>query len=791
MNAMQGNQPGGLVVDTSGSTVAGVRMDASKAYAGIPELLRKVIDENDALAWNEIKQRIDFIVTHLDFAFGALDRETGFIAEVRAQVKKGKKLLFKPNLVSPTVVDPDTHGEGTGSPICTEWAVIAALMRWFHDRLEIPYSGMAVGEASTTTFFLAHLYGKSLGKPLPTEAVFEGKMGDFNGGWTFWHVRRYLAEGLPASSEEDPMKGYEDSIAGRHIPPGRTEGRLMVYDLNKVQEDPTRGRTVPVPDGAIYREITLNKAIIGGDPNDPGDMKDYPGCVLVNVPKLKIHAQDLITSAIKNMGIGLYPTQCAHGTGRDDTNWKYSCPPTQIPSYKGKLPHSPWVLEMDDETNLPKRDGHGRYIGTKTAGFSGTQSDIVRAVQNQGVFMLHVVDAIDTINISHNPDGQSTRNPEGYLWTSLDCVAVDLLCARTCFKTLPMAEAFRLKEENGWPTEFVRHVPVAKVDGANIVTGESLDSPLFRYDLYRYAESRGVGRQAYHVAGWDAVTETPLASLDGHLGRIEDGKFVELMTKTMYYNPLTFLHDMQKTVLSYAKASDERTGTSLYRELMETYDENGDGVIDYDEKGRGGLDTAQFGTLGKTLHMQATDPYGTLKGPFLETVFFIRNADSKLNAHGHDFAKGMALVTKANVAFNLSRSEIVTPDPFVPGMSFGKGMWPSWRTVEHLMTLGALYGLGAPGEIDLGSLYGKAFQYADKTLNAGGYSGSTNQVQTDPASIGRYFEAVAGGAKLLDFTFYVPMGYGSPGTAKIPNVEETDDPGKVYTASFDGGKEVW
>ncbi len=791
MNAMSGTQPGSPAVDSAGSTVAGIRMDAKHAYAGIPALLEKVINHDDALAWSEIKQRIDFITAHLDKALSALDRETGFIAEVQAQVKKGKNLLFKPNLVSPTVVDSDTHGEGPGSPICTEWAVIAALLRWFHDRLDIPYSGMAVGEASTTTFFLSHLYGKALGKPFPTEAVFEGKMGDFNGGWTFYHIRRYLAESLPASSGEDPMKGYEESVTGRFIPPGRAEGRLMVYDLNKVQEDPSRGRTVPVPDGAIYREITLHKAVVGGDPNDPDDMKDYPGCVLVNVPKLKIHAQDLVTSAIKNMGIGLYPTQCARGTGREDTDWKYSCPSTAIPSYKGKLPHSPWVLEMDPQTHLPKRDENGRYIGTKTAGFSGTQSDIVRAVQNQGVFMLHVVDAIDTINISHNPDGQSTRNPEGYLWASLDCVAVDLLCARNCFKTLPMAEARKLKAENGWSGEFVRHVPVAKVEGPNIVTGEGLDSPLFRYDLYRYAEDRGVGRQAYAVTGWDAVTETPLASLDGHLGRVENGKFVELVTKTMYYNPLTFLHDMQKTVLSYAKASDELNGTSLYRELMETFDENGDGVIDYDEKGRGGLDTAQFSTLGMTLHLQATDPYGGLKGPFLENVFYIRNADPKLNAQGHDFARGMALVTKATVAFNLSRSETVSPDPFFPGMSFGKGMWPSLETVEHLATLGGLYGPGAPGEIDPGSMFGKAFLYADKTLNGGEFSGSTDQFQNAPGCIGRYIEAVAKGAKPLDFTLYVPKGYGSPGTQAIPNVQETDDPGKVYTACFGGGKEVW
>nr|WP_243687486.1 hypothetical protein [Methanobacterium formicicum] len=55
----------------------------------------------------------------------------------------------------------------------------------------------------------------------------------------------------------------------------------------------------------------------------------------------------------------------------------------------------------------------------------------------------------------------------------------------------------------------------------NIVTIEGLDSPLFRYNLYSYGEKRGMGQQHYYVTGWDSVTGTPLASLDGHLGRIE------------------------------------------------------------------------------------------------------------------------------------------------------------------------------------------------------------------------------------------------------------------------------
>ena len=115
--------------DSQGSPVCGARMDPSKAYAEIPELLQKVINDDDRDAWAAIVKKIDYIYAHVDHSLVYLDRETNFIEEVQSQVKSGKKLLFKPNLVGPQVIEPDTHGEDLGAPICTDWSVIAALMR--------------------------------------------------------------------------------------------------------------------------------------------------------------------------------------------------------------------------------------------------------------------------------------------------------------------------------------------------------------------------------------------------------------------------------------------------------------------------------------------------------------------------------------------------------------------------------------------------------------------------------------------------------------------------------------
>jgi hypothetical protein len=814
--AVVDSQLGKKKVDSEGAAISGVRMEVSKAYAGVPGLLQKVINktdtsasteitgtyggvprmlqkvvnESDKVAWAEIKNKIDYIYTNLDHSLAELDRETGFASKMLSQIKSGKKLFFKPNLVAPSGIDPITHSEGPGAPVCTEWPLVAALMRWFHDKLGIHYHQMALGEASASTFLLAANFSQASGKTISTEAVFEGRSADFYGGWGFFFVRKYLSERHPDSHKDDPMQGYEDSIAGRFIAPGRAGDRLMVYDLNKLQ-DISKGRTVEVPDGANFKEITLHKAIIGGDPSDADDLRDYPGCVLVNIPKLKIHAQDLITNAIKNLGIGLYPTQCASGKGENDTSWKYSCPPTSNPTLKGKLPHSPWVLKMDDDTGLPVKDENDEYIATKTAGFPGTQSDIIRAVQNQNVFMLHVVDAIDMINISHNPDGLAVRVPEGYIWSSLDCVALDLLCARYCFKTLPMREALKLKEENGWSTEFVHHVPVGRIDGKNIVTEEGLDSPLFRYNLYRYAEERGVGQQKYHVMGWDSLTETSLASLDGHLGRIDDSKFIELMTKTMYYNPSTILHDLQKTILSYAKAHDGLTGSSLLKKFMDSFDENNDGVIDYDEMGRKGFQTASIYLVCYSIDLMLASEYGALKGNFKQLASIAKYGDRTWNPQGHDFLENMHLMYKARVAFEMSQYEAINADPFVPGMSWGKGMWPSWQMVTYILLTSAIYGSQSAMNINLQSLYGLAFQYADKALNAGSYTGSTDQNTIVPKSINKYFEAVSNGADHLDFMLYVPVGYGILEAVKIPNVRETEDPKKIWTAHFNNGQETW
>ena len=55
------------------------------------------------------------------------------------------------------------------------------------------------------------------------------------------------------------------------------------------------------------------------------------------------------------------------------------------------------------------------------------------------------------------------------------------------------------------------------------------------------------------------------------------------------------------------------------------------------------------------------------------------------------------------------------------------------------------------------SLYGYAFQYADKKYNDGLYTGK-NVGESDPESLNRYLEAVDH-VQDLDFKVYVPVGF--------------------------------
>jgi cellulose biosynthesis protein BcsQ len=78
-------------------------------------------------------------------------------------------------------------------------------------------------------------------------------------------------------------------------------------------------------------------------------------------------------------------------------------------------------------------------------------------------------------------------------------------------------------------------------------------------------------------------------------------------------------------------------------------------------------------------------------------------------------------------------------------------------------------------------------EYADKVQANGYYTGSTG-LNSDPESLNRYLKDHESGLQKLVFKVYVPRGFGKMGKTTYPNLEETSDPAKIFTAVFPGEK---
>lgn len=806
-------------LDQHGSLISGVRLNPKRTYLTISSLLQQYLNQQDSTSWDKITHQIDYLYDGLVQAMIPITKDGCFIKRLHEHLSRGKKLVFKPNIIAPLTIDPMTHGSVEQVNICTEWAVTAAVMRWFHDCCDINYASMALAESSTMASTLAISYSQDLKEHISTEAIFEGHDHSLYGGWGFYFVRQYLSLHRRNNPYDNPMNGFEESCSGTYLPPGAAPTKLMVYDINNLQSHPSRGRSIPVPGGQNFSHIMLHKVIVGGSPDAPADMQQYPGCILINLPKLKMHGQDLITNAIKNIGIGLYPSLCAVSDKTTDTRWRYASPDSSTPNLKAKLPHSPNVMEMDETTHLPKLDASGNYIIHHTKGFNGTELDIIKAVQSQGVPMLHICDCIHPLNLNHDHGNLSQTSPEGYLWISEDCVALDYFCARYCFKTVSREMALctakyadcdiskSIRKCDSQP-EFLQKVPVVIIKNHKLTTcWQGFDSPLLRYDLYQQAEKRGIGCCNYHIKGQDFTTGCTLASSQGHLVSVQKTHLQEMMTNTLFYNTNTILHDLQATLLSYAKANDclcksspapkadrphanqqisniSHSQMRLYDKIMHYFDSNHDGIIDYNEKGRG-YENAQFGLLSQAIYSMYTQPDQYLKSMYDQAAMYVRFADKKNNPLGHDFLKEKYLLSELYAAYLYSQQETEIPDPNLPGNTYGKGNWPCYATVQQLVIFNMLYGSTTSQAVTLTSLYGIAFQYSDKISNQGAYTGSINQKSSQSDSLQNYFLALKQSASPLPFTLYIPVGFSKlDDRFHVPNVVETQESDLLYTIEF-------
>ncbi|WP_028313863.1 DUF362 domain-containing protein [Desulfatibacillum aliphaticivorans] len=780
---------GEISLDNSGAAIGAARVSPEKSYIGSPALLKKVIEEDDQEAWAEIKAKIDYTYENMDKAMSALDQAEGLLQRVQAKIKAGKKLLLKPNLVTVENIEPYSHLLFNGVVANTDWAFLAAVMRWFHDKGGVRYSRMCMGEAASNSTYRAAQYTqvKKTGRAVTPEAAYEGKCDDFYGGWGFYFVRRYLAETLPAGSDENPMLGYEESLSGEFVAPGDVGDRLMIYDLNRLHDDPNRGRAIDLPDGECFKSIVLHKAIVGGDPSDPEDCRKYPGCVLVNVPKLKVHSQAMFTNAIKNLGIGLYPLQANHAGCK---KWMYGTPDTDIPVIKSRIPHQVWVPELDPKQMIPVKGEDGVYKVEKTGGLTGTMLDIIRAAAGQDVMMLHIVDGIETVNRDHQGVGLGQALAEGLIMASSDVAAVDLMCARYLFCNMGLKKAVEAGLDDGFGGAFPQIQPVPKLEGKAITTGQALDNPISRDFSIAKAIEWGMGQSDYFITGWDDVSGAPLASYGGRLGYVSDGAFTDIHTKHMYWDIYKMPWDLQKTFFGYLDAVDELEGLSMKKEFLEAFDETGDGVVSYEENGKKGIFGPSLFLGGQFISYRGEkDQKNVFKGFFDLTANPLRGTDPAWSAEGHYFNREFFWGAQAVVAMAMAFIKKDVPDQFYPDMTWGNGAWPSFAQLKNAHIHQITYGWKFPKRIGLFSLWGCAFGYADRYLNNSRFVGEKFGVP-NPKAPHLYLDALKNGElEPLDFVLYVPEGFGAGGM--VPHVQETSDPAKVFTAEFDGGKIQW
>jgi hypothetical protein len=822
--------PTTLVPDTAGSLIGAVRMDAEKSYGGLPEserslqripgeleldyLLRFSDDQLWELSafnllhlhvfslrsgterpavWEALKERIDYTYNNIHHALKPLllSGNPDLKNSIINQISGGKRLVFKANIFMPSFMNAFT-GDGSTDygyyHTLTDWVFLAAVMRWFHDKLEIKYGQMALAEAGSFVDTVAAIMENAIGLPngtLTPHSFFEGLplasigVEGFFGGYPFYFVRQYLAESAGYQSLPDPMNpdnpmnGLEESLFNIYLTPAQAAGKLMVYDLNKGEH----GRSCEVTfDGDNYDSIYLHKVLVGDGTTE------YPGCVLVNVPKTKVHNFAGITNAIKNLGIGAWTMNKGYDEDPSTPDWLYSFPPKSLPTVKGGAPgflhycgrtgnpscdtwhgggvyHDRYpVEEADPETGIPLA-----IRQTPNQGLDGTMVDINLALKQEIPSILHVCDAIMTANVNHG--GPGVLVPEGFVLASEDPVALDLLAARYMYKNVPMNVDPDFGRESWRPT-----LTLSGISGVKII-----EHPLEQIKSFEYAESRNLGEQTYFVSGKDMKSggNSSLISQDGHLGKIERGCFSDIMTKEIYFHELGFLYSMQPMTLGLAKATDDLTGMSFFFPRFGEMNEDGSGyeedgvfwpTLDYGESGPGlGANDAGLGVVSFLFEYVAEDAGDFRRGTYYMYANWIRLSHAGWNEHNIEPLKHIMDSNSARVAYDMAFVPEVpfeTMDPFF-GIPFGIGAdgipkWPSFYFAKYVLETFYLYGRDPmnPANAAPDSLYGIA-----KSLSEQFGLPFTLYVPSSPW----YFP-------------YAPYSYGHPG------VEVTMEPSLMFRA---------
>ena len=127
---------------------------------------------------------------------------------------------------------------------------------------------------------------------------------------------------------------------------------------------------------------------------------------------------------------------------------------------------------------------------------------------------------------------------------------------------------------------------------------------------------------------------------------------------------------------------------------MDGFDENHDGIIDYDENGRKGFWTPGFSIQAHAIDMQVDRRIRGAQRAFLpECKFFpseilIKTGTRKGTILPMNTPWGISLLWH----IHCQGLKPYTDDFFIPGMRWGQGMWPSWQQAFRIVLSNCVYG---------------------------------------------------------------------------------------------------
>lgn len=95
-----------------------------------------------------------------------------------------------------------------------------------------------------------------------------------------------------------------------------------------------------------------------------------------------------------------------------------------------------------------------------------------------------------------------------------------------------------------------------------------------------------------------------------------------MITNTVYYTPSKPQWDLQSAIFTYLELNDKLTGSDYKRQVLQAFDDNGDGVIDYLETGQSSPIPVM--AYERSLLNQKIEPAAAMKFRFLISALQIK-----------------------------------------------------------------------------------------------------------------------------------------------------------------------